>query len=223
MRRLGYFDTPATHWRPPDYGRCWEDHGADAEWYEWMYDTRRLMHEEAIDWIRSRDETVHPISTIADFGCGLGVGYHEALADRRYVGVDLIAGTIDWCRQHRKNPGHDYQQRDFIKDPTPEQYDLVMSSGTIDNAYDVEAYLDAMLRAARQSIYLTCYRGWFPDLTEHRYSWSKTDQCFYTDISPRRVREFLAARGCRDICVEPRKTGSDDIPLETRIVSTVPG
>ncbi len=222
MERLGYFDGATTRWRPADYGRCWGDHGADLHWYEWMYDTRRVMHEEAIDWIRGRDNTERPISSIADFGCGLGVGYHEALADRRYVGVDLISDTIDWCKQHRSNPRHEYQQLDFIREPLPERYDLVMSHGTIDNAYDIEAYILAMIRASKCWIYLTCYRGWFPDLAEHDYSWVDTDKCFYTNVSARRVREFLESLGCEDIRVEPRSTGRDDILSETRIVARTP-
>ncbi len=222
MRRLGYYDDDIARWCPPDYGRCWEDHGADEEWYKWMYDTRLVMHEEAIKWIRSHDATEQPVTSIADFGCGLGVGYHEALADRKYVGIDLISSTIDWCKRNRTNPQHEYHQIDFIKEATPEKYDLVMSSGTIDNAYDVEAYLDAMLRASRRFIYLTCYRGWFPDLAEHNYHWVDKDKCFYTDISARRVREYLESLGCRDIQIEPRSTGRSDIPYETRIMASIP-
>ena len=97
-----------------------------------------------------------------------------------------------------------------------------MSSGTIDNGYDVEAFLDAMIRASSRWIYLTCYRGWFPDLAEHRYGWADADRCFYTDIAPRRVRRHLECCGCGDIRVEPVPTGRNDIPLETRIIARVP-
>jgi len=222
MQRLGFFDHPATRWRPPDYGRCWRDHAADLPWYEWMYDTRRTMHEEALQWIHSFDQSPHPLSSIADFGCGLGVGYADALADRRYVGFDLVESSIDWCRQNRSNPRHEYHHLDFIRHPTPQRYDAVISSGTIDNAYDVEAFLDAMINASSRWIYLTCYRGWFPDLDEHNYSWVDADRCFYTNVAPRRIREFLQQRGCENITVEPRPTGRADIPLETRVIATVP-
>jgi hypothetical protein len=222
MRRLGYGADAATRWRPAGYGACWDAHAADVAWYEWMHDSRRRMHEEAVDWIRQFDATDAPITSVADFGCGLGVGYCDALADRRYAGFDLVPSTIEWCRAHRDNEKHSYEHLDFIAERPRERYDVVMSSGTIDNGYDVEAFLDAMIHASRRWIYLTCYRGWFPDYAEHRYQWSDDDRCYYTDISPRRIQEHLRARGCEDVRVEPRATGRADIPLETRIIARVP-
>lgn len=221
MRRLGYFDDAATRWRPANYGQCWRDRQADTNWFEWMHDSRRSMHEEAVKWIHARDLAGEPIDSVADFGCGIGVGYCDALADRRYVGVDLIPANVEWCRTNRPNPRHEYHQFDFVVEPTPERYDLVMSSGTIDNAWDVEAYLDAMIRASKRWIYITCYRGWFPELDEHRYSWSAEHACFYNDVSSRRVHLHLESRGCREITIEPVQTKRRDISMETLIVARV--
>lgn len=221
MRRMGYFDDAATWWRPADYGRCWRERQADLKWFKWMFDGRREMHDQAIAWIRARDGDREPIESVADFGCGLGVGYCEALADRRYVGYDLIQANIDWCRANRSIPRHDYHQLDFVVEPTPERYDLVMSSGTIDNAWDVEAYLDSMIRASRRWIYITCYRGWFPELDDHRYVWSCEHACFYNDVSPRQVRRHLEDKGCREVSIEPVQTNRRDISMETRIIARV--
>lgn len=222
MRALGYFGDRPTRWRPTGFGVCWHEHAEDLDWYEWMHDGRRAMHEEAVAWIRARDAAGDAIESVADFGCGLGVGYCDALADRRYEGFDLCVESIEWCRRNRSQARHAYHHLDFVAERTRDQYDLVMSSGTIDNGYDVEAFLDAMLRAARKWIYVTCYRGWFPDLSEHRYTWNADHGCFYADLAPARVRDFLESRGATDITIEPRPTGRDDIPNETRIIARVP-
>jgi SAM-dependent methyltransferase len=184
-----------------------------------MYVGRRKMHEEAIAWVEARGAD----KSVMDLGCGVGEGYCDAFAGRAYVGVDIAAGSIDWARTHRANPRHRYEARDFIADPFVDAADIVMSSGTIDNAYDPEAYLDAMISAAREWIYLTCYRGWFAEHDEHAFSYNPQHGCFYADLSARRLREHLESRGCRDIVVEPRATGRTDIPFETRVTARVPG
>lgn len=222
MERLGYWTDPATRWRPPDYGRWWCTHDAGPDWYQWMYDSRRRMHEECVGWIRARREEGEPIESVADFGCGLGVGYCDDLADLRYLGVDIDQRSVDWCRQHRNNPKHAYECRDFISDPLPQRYDLVMSSGTVDNVYDVDAFLAAMIKASRGWIYLTAYRGWFPELDAHRYTWSEEHQCFYTDVSPTALESTLTRLGCTEVTVEPRATDRGDIPAETRVTARVP-
>lgn len=219
MTRLGYWPDRATRWKPDNFGACWQEKAADIEWYRWMYDGRRRMHDEAIAWVNAQG----PDRSVMDFGCGVGEGYCEAFVDRPYIGVDLAAPSIEWAAAHRRNPKHRYETRDFIADPPVDAADIVMSSGTIDNAYDPEAYLDAMISAARESIYLTCYRGWFPDQTEHKFMYSPEHGCFYADLCAPRLREHLESRGCRDIVVEPRATGRIDIPFETRVIARVPG
>lgn len=218
MTRLGFWLNPATRWKPTNFGACWHEKAADVVWYKWMYDGRRRMHDEAIQWVNARG----PNRSVMDFGCGVGEGYCDAFAGRPYIGVDLARPSIEWASANRTNPKHRYEARDFIAEPFVDEADIVMSSGTIDNAYDPEAYLDAMISAARESIYLTCYRGWFPELDEHAFMYSDEHGCFYADLSATRLREHLEARGCRDIVVEPRATGRTDIPFETRITARVP-
>lgn len=219
MMRLGYWDDVSTRWKPRDFGMCWHEKAADVEWYRWMFDGRRRMHEEAIAWVNA----LGPDRSVMDYGCGIGEGYCEAFADRPYIGIDLAEASIDWATAHRMNPLHRYESRDFVADPPSKAADVVMSSGTIDNAYDPEAYLDAMIHAARAWIYLTCYRGWFPELVEHEFLWNPDHGCFYADLSAERLREHLERRGCTNIVVEPRATGRSDIPFETRVIARVPG
>ena len=172
-------------------------------------------------WVRGRIAAGDAITSIADLGCGVGVGYAEAFADLRYVGVDLTR-NVEWCRANRTAPSHAYLDVDFIGAPLAERCDVVMSSGTMDNVYDVDALLRAMVSSSRRWVYLTAYRGWFPDLDEHRYTWSPEHSCFYTDVSPRRLESTLRESGCTEIVIEPRRTSRSDIPYETRVIARVP-
>ena len=208
MHRLGYYQNNATRWKPEGYGQVWTTKSADLAWYEWMYQGRRYAHEDMLNWIQSLEETNDKIHTVTDFGCGRAVGYSEALSEKGYLGVDISQDNIEWCRQHRKNPNHKYLCADFISEEMPQKSDLVFSSGTIDNCYDIDEYLEAMIRSSNCWIYLTCYRGWFPDLEEHVYRYNEEHSCFYNDVALPKLLERLRALGCMDIFAQPLRTNN---------------
>ena len=222
MQRLGYYLGDGSEWRPWNYGLFWRTKPADLEWYTWMYEGRIKAHTDLNEWVHSIDNKGEPIEKIADFGCGLGVGYCDHFENKHYTGIDLSPNNIEWCKKHRKNPRHKYINVDFITERMDEKFDLVFSSGTIDNTYDIEEFLKSMVRNSKKWIYLTCYKGWFPELAEHKYSWNEEHGCYYNDISPRQVRHTLNNLGCKDILVQPIKTERKDITYETLIIARVP-
>lgn len=225
MRRLGFYSELGSEWRPEKYGDIWRDQGGNEEWYQWMYSGRSRIHEHFLSWIQNIESGGARIASVADIGCGIGVGYAEAFADKRYNGVDVSSSNIEWCQVNRRNPRHVYLCRDLITTPLPEPVDLVFSSGTIDNAYGIDAFLGALVKNSRQWIYATFYRGWFAGLKEHRYQWSEKHKCFYNNASPSRLRDTLKQLGCRDIRVCPLPTGieSDSQPAyETLVIARVP-
>lgn len=221
MQRLGYYQKENSFWKPINYGKWWCENEGGLDWYTWMYNTRQKMHTDMLNWLENIENQGESITSIVDFGCGVGVGYCDHFEHKRYVGVDLSPKNIQWCQENRKNPNHEYLCLDHITTPIKEKFDLVFSSGTIDNSYDIDQYLLSMVRQSRKWIYLTCYRGWFPDLLTHKYTWSEVHQCFYNDISPAQIRQTLINLGCQNVIVEPRKTGNQDIPYETRIIAYI--
>jgi len=79
-----------------------------------------------------------------------------------------------------------------------------------------------MVGASTRLIYLTSYRGWFPQLETHKYQWVEKDGCFYNDLSPVLIKTTLEALGCTKITLAPLKTGNPEIPHETLVTAEVP-
>jgi SAM-dependent methyltransferase len=223
MQRLGYHSTDSlVRYQPPNYGEWWRKNKGGLDWYTWMYDERRPAHDDLLLFADAVARRLGRSPSLLDVGCGLAVGYAESFSDRRYVGMDLSEKEVEWCRQNRRNSEHDYVCGDIIREPLVEKFDIVFSQGTIDNSYDMNAYLQALISASRGWIYVTAYRGWFPELAEHRYIWDESTTCFYNDISPSEAKDVLRKLGCTEIEIEPLQMKSTDIPFETRITARVP-
>jgi hypothetical protein len=221
MYDLGYYNTPNKNWFPKKYGDFWQQNEGGLEWYTWMYDYRQELHKEMVAWIQQRESEGDAIFSIADFGCGLGVGYCDDFADKKYIGADISEKNIRWCQKHRKNSNHEYYHIDFVSESLKEPVDLVFSSGTLDNTYDIDIGLKNMVKNAKKWIYVTFYRGWFPELKAHQYSWNEEHKCFYNDVSPSRIHEVLLSLGCQDIQIKPIPTEHADIPYETLVIARV--
>lgn len=206
--------------RPEKYGHFWKTQQKGLDWFTWMYDARAEQHRMFKLWCDSMQRQA-PLDHVLEFGCGMTVGYADYFAQKRYLGADISEHTIAWCNAHRRNPAHDHVACDFIEHRFPRRFDLVFSHGTIDNTYDMDEFLRAMVRASQRWVYLTAYRGFFPDLRDHAMNWCEPDGCFYNDLSPSRARTVLQECGCRDVAVLPSYTGRADIPFETVIVARV--
>ncbi len=206
--------------KPSTYGAFWKEHDGGLEWYTWMYNSRIDQHECLQQWFRYVNNS-EPVRSVLDFGCGFAVGYADFFKDIRYVGADLAETAIAWCKKNRLNEKHDYVAIDFMTEKFDEKFDLVFSQGTIDNTYDIDGFIKAAIAASQRWIFITAYRGFFPDLQEHRYSWNDQHGCYYNDISPYQVYELLKAEGCSDITIAPSHTGRPDIPFETLIIARV--
>ena len=217
MYKLGYYEDEITKWKPKNFGEYWEKQkGADNKWFKWMYESRQYAHIDLINFVKENDN----IESIADFGCGTAVGYSEAFNDKVYIGVDISEENIRWCQKNRPNPKHTYISQDFIYKPLIEKVDLVFSSGTIDNCYDVKAYISSMIKSSKKYISFTLYRGWFPDLDKIEYNYNP-DGYFYNNIGVSVLEKYLKELGCKDISITPLETDKDDIIYETRVVAHV--
>lgn len=209
---------PIPEGKPENFGQCWNRKEANLEWYTWMYDSRIEQHRALQQWFQYVDR-MKRIESVLEFGCGMAVGYADFLADRHYTGSDIAPHLIEWCNASRARPGHNYIACDFVKHQFDSKYDLVFSQGTIDNNYDMDEFLRAAVRASRRWVYVTAYRGYFAELTEHRREWRESDGVFYNDISPTRADTVLREAGCQEVAIFPSFTGRTEIPYETVIIA----
>jgi SAM-dependent methyltransferase len=208
--------------KPSTYGEWWNTNAKGVAWYQEIHDAREPVHDAFERWVAERDRPHDPIRSVLEIGCGRGVRYPALFADRRYVGYDISRKEIEWCRANRPNPLHEYLAGDFIADGVAGRFDLVFAHAVIDHVYDIDAFVRAAVDASDRWVYFTAYRGWFPDLREHRYRWSRQDACFYNDLSPTRIQSVLAERGWRPVRVSPSAAVVEPIGRETEIVAERP-
>ena len=135
---------------------------------------------------------------IFDFGCGCGRNARQLLLQRvppeRYVGVDVHAGMIDWCRTNLRMPGvdvvfdhHDVWSPTYAPQNTRRDTLAINSYGsdfTLINAHSIFTHLyerqtEFYLRECLQMIgetgllrttWFFLNRDWFPVLAPHQHT-----------------------------------------------------
>jgi hypothetical protein len=209
--------------KPPTYGQWWARQSRGAPWYAEIFAARQSIHDAFIAWVTATEQREAPFQSVLEVGCGCAVVYPGVFAERDYMGYDVSWKEIAWCRANRTGRAR-YRCGDFLVEmerPT-EKFDLVFSHAVVDHVYDVEVFIEACVKQSTRWVYLTAYRGWFPELTEHRYLWDERTTSFYNDLSPSAVLAQLHALGCMGVRVEPVETGKPEIPLETVIIARAP-
>jgi SAM-dependent methyltransferase len=206
---------------PAKFGFWWEKEESDLNWYDWMFQYRLGVHQEFVAWLKSQELMGFDFLRVLEVGCGRGVFYPQFFSRKHYTGLEYSKRNTEWLVEHRAWRNHDYQNADIANWASEEKFDLVFSSGTIDNVPDMDGFIRGMVKNSRGKIYLTAYRGWFPDLQDHKISWSDDTGAFYNDISPSRIEMLLNELGCMNIVIAALPTGRVEIPYETVISAEV--
>lgn len=117
------------HDNPETYRRNFNKYGVSPKALKWK-DThaqdRRL--KEIVKDIDFEGKSV------LDVGCGFGdlIPYISAKTDNfKYTGIDIVPEFIEFAKS--KYPQHEFQALDYFSKPTSETYDIVISSGTLNN------------------------------------------------------------------------------------------
>lgn len=210
--------------RPMNYGEWWRTHPHGAEWYQEIFTARQAIHDAFIAWVKATEAaTKDHFGAVLEVGCGCAVVYPDIFAGRHYVGFDFSQKEIDWCVANRSQAGREFFCGDFLEpaDRPRENFDLVFSHAVVDHVYDIDLFVLACVSKCKPRgwIYLTAYRGWYPELSSHVYAWDDWTTCFYNSLSAHRVSQQLIRMGCTDVRVEALPTGKPETPFETVIIA----
>jgi SAM-dependent methyltransferase len=206
--------------KPGNYGEWWNNNGVDLEWYKMIYGFRSKVHQHFAMWFEQL-AGLTKIESILEIGCGRGYPYADFFEKYSYLGCDISKKEIDWCVSERHNPRHSFECYDFLEIEPTKQYDLVFSHGVIDHVYDVNRFLRNAAKASRSALFVTAYRGWFPDLQSHKYAWTDSVTCYHNSISPCEAKAVLISDGWQSVDVLPLRCDNphDGVSLETAIIA----
>ena len=75
------------------------------------------------------------------------------------------------------------------------KYDLVYSHAVIDHVYDIDEFLRRIVKLCGKYAYVNAYRGFFPNLADHKMNWRDNDHCYYNDLSVTKTKKVLLDSG----------------------------
>ena len=187
-----------------EYGSEWK--GADDKWYEKIHNSNYLIHDDFINYFNHRKTE---IQTILEVGCGTGiypVKNQKMFESFKYLGFDISQDAINFCK---KNSPYDFRCGDFIKDDFNEKFDLVFSHAVIDHVYDIDSFLIKIVDTTKKFAFINSYRGYFPDMEEHKMKWRDDQACYFNDLSVNRIKQVLLDLGLSksEFIIRPQDNG----------------
>jgi SAM-dependent methyltransferase len=172
----------------------WDQKGSEA-FYRNIHAGRPQTHEAFCLWEASLD--LPRPRKILEIGCGASVFYTKHFEQESYTGLDISQAVTEWNLAHGTK-SHRFVASDIVKCTEDDgAFDLVFSLAAVDHVPDVPAFVGSCIRKIRPGgwLYLNSYRGWFPDLVEHRYNRDPGDGCYYNDLSPSLLDRQMKALG----------------------------
>jgi SAM-dependent methyltransferase len=177
------------------YGKIWQEKFGDEQiqWYEKMHNSCLKMHDDFKKFLTERSP-----STVLEVGCGAGYyprNLKELFTNAEYTGTDISETAIKFCKS---KSSFNFICTDFLKNSLNKKFDLVFSHALIDHVYDVDLFIEKIIRATDRFAYVTAYRGYFPDLQKHVLRRNNTEGSYYNDISIKQVSRKLLDMGLQE-------------------------
>lgn len=196
------------------YGKTWD--GRHMEWYSQIHNSNYLLHEDFIRYLKNKKD----VKTVLEIGCGTGVypiRNKELFSDLDYTGIDISETVIVYCE---KNSHFKFICCDFLKTTLTQTFDLVYSHAVIDHVYDIDEFIRRIVNSSKKYAYLNSYRGYFPEINDHKMNWSNKEGCYYNDISIKRVKKVLHESGLNEseFIIRGQKSGQVEKNLDTQLV-----
>ena len=75
------------------------------------------------------------------------------------------------------------------------KFDLIFSFDVIDHVYDIDLFISKIVDMTKKYAYVNSYRGYFPDLENHKSEWRDSDGINYSNISVKQIQKALLNKG----------------------------
>lgn len=186
------------------------------DWYTQIHEANYLLHEDFIRYLKSKKD----VKTVLEVGCGTGVypiRNKELFSQIDYTGTDISETAIEYCK---KNSSFNFICGDFIKNDIGDTFDLVYSHAVIDHVYDIDTFVKKIVNLSKKYAYINSYRGYFPDMEEHKMNWNNKDGCYYNDVSVKHIKKILLEIGLQEneFVIRAQKSGQTEKNLDTQMV-----
>jgi SAM-dependent methyltransferase len=194
---------------------------ANDNWYDKIHNENTELHQNFNNYISSKND----VKTILEVGCGTGIyplKHVELFINKEYTGIDFSKPNIEFCK---KNSSFEFIHGDFLKMKLDKKYDLVYSHAVIDHVYDIDEFLKRIVKICGKYAYVNAYRGFFPDLHDHKMNWRDNDNCYYNDLSVEKIKKTLLNSGLSEnefvIRKQENKNSNEELCDETVIEITL--
>ena len=219
MKKLDMYESEVRT-EPYDFGSWWKkEEQVEPSWYSDIYLYREQSHNQFMSFIE-QSGLIGTLSSVLDIGAGIGYKYKDFFKDIEYVAVDLSDEVVTYASSMNTNSKHRYIAADVLKDTLEEVAEMVVCHATVDNVYDVDAFITRLAKMTSDYLYITSYRGYFRDLSQHHLVRDSKMGVNFNNISPTVVVELLRNLNFKHIEVFPIQTGREDIPVETVIAAS---
>ena len=71
------------------------------------------------------------------------------------------------------------------------KYDLIFSHAVIDHVYDIDSFLSRIVTSCKKYAYISAYRGYFPDLEDHKMHYDNSRGTYRSNLSAKKIKEVL--------------------------------
>jgi SAM-dependent methyltransferase len=175
-----------------EYGEKWPK--KNDEWYAEIHNSNYLIHENFKKYLSNKKD----IKSILEVGCGTGIypiKNKNLFENIDYTGIDISDSAIEFCKN---NSSFEFIVGDFIKMNISKKYDLVFSHAVVDHVYDIDEFISKIVNHTKKYAYINSYRGFFPNLEEHKMTWDGHEACYYNNLSIKQIKKLLIKLGLNE-------------------------
>ena len=197
-----------------DYGSAWPE--KDDLWYTKIHDANYLLHDNFIEYLKKLTD----VKSILEIGCGTGIypiKNKKLFENVEYTGIDISSTAINYCKN---NSDFEFIVGDFISMDFDKKFDLIFSHAVIDHVYDINQFVTKIIDSTKKYAFINAYRGFFPNLAEHKMKWDGHDACYFNDISVSKIRDLLLEKGLteNEFLLRSQKSGQKDFNVSNQLV-----